>query len=130
MENAFITGLLRYSMFAEFVKIHKNILLSFNFEKIHVWENNIDVTMQTIENDQCAHGYPNKLLQKEELKNLPFWCFSLSNQVSVYSSLIEFFWRDGITLKTFFLILFIPLVWSSFWVVLGCSDSFQLVLTC
>ena len=41
-----------------------NIFLSLKFQKNYVSENNIDVNIivEMTENDQCAHGYPNKLL--------------------------------------------------------------------
>ena len=44
--------------------------MGFKFEIIHVSENNIDgnIIVWIIENSQCAHGYPNKLLQKEEIE--------------------------------------------------------------
>ena len=63
MEKVFVTRL-----FLEFLKINKNILLSFTFVKTHVSENNIDmnIIVQTFENDQCARAYPNKLMQKKK----------------------------------------------------------------
>ena len=61
-------------LFPEFLKINKNIPMSFKFEKIHVSKNNIhvNVIVQTIKNDQYAPEYPNKLLQQEEIEESSF----------------------------------------------------------
>ena len=57
-EKQILQAFCHYFLFPEFLKININILLSFKFEKILVLENNIDINImvQTIENDQYAHG--------------------------------------------------------------------------
>ena len=52
-----------YLLFPEFLKINRTV-------QIHVSENNINVNIvrDTNENDQFINGYPNELLQEDEIE--------------------------------------------------------------
>ena len=73
-EKVVITGPLGLFTVSRILEINKSILLSFKFEKNFVLENstNVNKIVQITEEEQCAHEYPNKLLQKEEIEELSF----------------------------------------------------------